>query len=67
MVVFKSILAGLAFDIAASLALLIIFLVLVRRSGMFGIGPLRIVVTWLTLYLLAAFACGFFWMYRKQR
>ena len=62
MLMFKSIIAGAIAAIAA-LLLVVIFLFAVRRSGMFGVGPLRLLAIWVGLYLLAAFLGGFIWMY----
>jgi hypothetical protein len=66
MLMFKSIIAGAIAAIAALLLLVVIFLFAVRRSGMVGVGPLRLLAIWVGLYLLAAFLCGFIWMYWRS-
>jgi hypothetical protein len=66
MLMFKSIIAGAIAAIAALLLLVVIFLFAVRRSGMFGVGPLRLLAIWVGLYLLAAFLGGFIWMYWRS-
>jgi len=66
MLLFKSIIAGVIAAAAALLLLALIFLFAVRRSGMFGVGPLRVLTIWVGLYLLAAFLGGFIWMYWRS-
>ena len=66
MLLFKSIIAGTIAAIAALPLLVIVFLFAVRRSGMFGVGPLRPLAIWVGLYLLIAFLSGFIWMYQRS-